>query len=275
MGQIHRIDADSGAILRTYDVPFLPVLNLHSGLAFDGRILYVAHTLFPELIEIQRFDVVEEYWLDSAGSTLTFAPLFDAVGGVGLVRRPENQASLVAVSANQQPPVAGPSMEVVEIELFDTFPAPHASPIASFPHHFRGFGLDVEPLTNKIWIATRDTSTNVQSLVQIDLAGNVLGALPIVGNPPVPQARGVAFDDDRLFINNAARTIFEIDRTNGTVVRSFALPITGVIGSLTGGDVVPEPTTAVLILLAVAAGPQRRRFGPGRGRMGGAQRTPS
>jgi hypothetical protein len=263
IGQIHRIDADSGAVLRTYDVPFLPIFGVHSGLAFDGRILYVAQTVVPDLIEIQRFDVVDEFWLEPPGFfPPIFAPTFDRVAGLGLVRMPENRASLIALSANQQPGLPGMSMEVVEIELFDAFPGSAARPVASFPAQFRGLGLDVDPLTNEIWLATRDSVTGIQSLKQIDLAGNVLGDLPIVGSPPVPPLRGVGFDDGRLFVTNATRTISEIDRTNGTVVRSFTLPITGLIGSLTGGEVVPEPNGGILFLLAVAFGLNRRQFSP-------------
>ena len=263
--EIHRIDSTTGTLIKTYSIlPGFSAPTIRSGLAFDGRTLYVTlGTPVSPIVEIARFDVVDEVWLPPTivDTPLSFPP--DGFGGLGF-RRENGRSSLFGVVLNQSFP--DDPLEVYEYEVFDSFPFPF--PIAShqfFPPNggsqYWGIGLDVDPDTGEIWMATREfiTPPALQSLVQIDLNGNVLATLPLELEPPSRPIRGVGFDNGQLFVADVLRNIHEIDRTDGHIIRSFTLPVEGLIGALTGGDVVPEPTAAWLLVLGVIVGPRRRR----------------
>ena len=66
--EIHRIDSISGTLVKTYSIlPGFSAPTTRSGLAFDGRTLYVTlGTPAGPFVEIARFDVVEEIWLPPA-----------------------------------------------------------------------------------------------------------------------------------------------------------------------------------------------------------------
>jgi hypothetical protein len=159
-----------------------------------------------------------------------------------------------------QPPAVPPVM-LYEIEVFDSFPAGYGTPLPGFAPLIdeAGLGLDVDPETGDIWLATRQQGQAAHLLRHLDQFGNVLETqtLPFPnGSPPV---RGLGFDHGNLFVVTGMRNIYEIDRSNGSILGSFTLPVTGFIGGLTGGDVVPEPATIGLVGICFVGLAVRRR----------------
>jgi hypothetical protein len=248
--QIHRIDSDSGQLLQTYDVPLGPTGGtLRSGLAFDGRTLYLSRSIATPLVDIMRFDVIDELWLDPAPVFLDPVPPIDGLAGLGFSRQPDRQA---LVGVNWGGPQSGFPLQLIEFEVFDSIPSPYGNVLPPFAPLIGevGLGLDVDPATDDIWLVTRQPPTATHFLHHLDRSGNLLETLTLPFTTPTPIVRGVGFDDGRLFIADAIRNIYEIDRTNGNVIHSFTLPVTGIIGALTGGFVLPEPATMFPALLA-------------------------
>jgi hypothetical protein len=243
-GELHRIDADTGQLLNSYLLPTGPIGSpSESGLAFDGRIVYLSRNVGGPT-EVLRFDAVTETWLPPA--FISPFPGVDFVAGLGFLRRPDFP-TLIGVAWNITGDVP---LEVVEIQMFDTFGFTNS--FASLPPNLNGMGLDVDPETGEIWVATRVSMQMppAQSLFRLDSEGNVLAELPyVLGPPPVRIARGLGFDEGRLFVADTLRTIYELNRTDGSIIRSFTLPVDGPIGALTGGRVVPEPSSATIAVL--------------------------
>ena len=271
--QILRIDSTTGDVTRTYDLPpFLPMNNAPmAGLAFDGQTLYLsrrgAGNAFDEL---WRFDVVNEFWLPPTILD-TFAnpsgvPQF--VGGLGY-RVDEFGGSLVAVTRN--PADAPPSyiFQYLAPPAFPFDPPIPVGPPGELPPNLDAMGADIDPVTGDLWVSVEEVvgSTRTTRLLRTDLAGTVLQTLtPAL--PPVTLIRGVGFDGGSMFIagrNLPSQTndVYEIDRTTGAVLRSFSLPVNTMVGALAGGEVVPEPATASLVVVAMGAGwiGARRRRG--------------
>jgi hypothetical protein len=241
--QIHRIDSNTGQILQSYDVPLGPNGGtLRSGLAFDGRTLYLSRSFAAPIIEILRLDVVDQQWLEPAPVLVDLAQAVDGLAGLGFSRQPDHN-SLVGVNWGGQVP--GFPIQLFEIEVFDSFPAPFGNVLPPFAPLFGevGLGLDIDPDTGDIWLATRQPEPATHVLRHLDRFGIVLDTLTLPFTNPTPIVRGVGFDNGKLFVADAVRNIYEINRTDGSVIRSFTLPVAGLIGALTGGIVVPEPVT--------------------------------
>jgi hypothetical protein len=80
--------------------------------------------------------------------------------------------------------------------------------------------------------------------------------------PPLPAiaSRGLGFDNSRMFVVTGARTLNEIDRTTGEILRSVDLPSDiGVIAGLSGGTLVPEPAALALMAMFCIAAARRCR----------------
>jgi outer membrane protein assembly factor BamB len=258
--EIYRIDSNSGTVVDTYAVPDgLPGLTARSGLAFDGRILYLSTGNFSvDSVAIHRFDVLNETWLDST-PIIHFDPFGDeSLGGLGFKRFPDRTA-LVATMSNPTSP-GFPFTPLKEIPLDDSVPTGQLVRFGtteaydpSWPDIYvpgdSGLGLDVDPATGEIWLTTHDSPTNTSSLYRIDPPGvpwpvNTLLSLNA-------RATGLGFDQGRLFVADATRTIYELDRNTGSVLNSFTLEGPGLIGALTGGPVAPEPGSVSMLLIAV------------------------
>jgi hypothetical protein len=144
--------------------------------------------------------------------------------------------------------------------------------------------MDVDAATGEIWIGARNTALQRVELLSISVAGPfqapavrqgddessaAAAAAPAVIinsvlTPPAPPIaiRALGFDQGRMFIVTGARTLNEIDRTTGEILRSIELPNIGVIAGLAGGTLVPEPAALLsmaMTLLAAALTHCRRR----------------
>jgi hypothetical protein len=62
----------------------------------------------------------------------------------------------------------------------------------------------------------------------------------------------LGFDGGRRFLADIGRHLFEADPADGSVVRKFSRCVIRPIGSLTGGPVALEPSTATVALAACA-----------------------
>ena len=262
--QVLRIDSTTGAVTRTYDLPaFLPMNNAPmNGLAFDGQMLYLTRRGGTnEFDELWRFDVINEFW--SPPAILSTFPnpsgVFQPVSGLGY-RADEFGGSLIAVTRNPADSPPSYIFQYLAPPIFPFDPPILLGAPGELPPDMDAMGADIDPVTGDLWVSAEEVlgSTRTTRLLRTDLTGTVLQTLtPAL--PPVTLIRGVGFDGGSMFIagrNLPSQTndVYEIDRTTGAVLRSFSLPVNTMVGALAGGEVIPEPATTSLLVVATAAG---------------------
>lgn len=259
--RVMRIDSTTGAITRSYPLPdYFPPTPPTSGMAFDGRILYLARST-PIHTDILFLDVVDHLWYPPVlAETYTPPNNSHSLGGLGF-RPDEFGGSLIGVSrftAN-----VGPShifqYPIWSQPIFDPLLININFPPGELPANLSAHGADIDPATGDLWITADEVSGNMvlgRRLIRSDMTGAVLQTL-IPAVPPVTMIRGLGFDEGAMFVAgrhlpSLTNSIFEIDQTTGAVIRSFPIPDGGLFGALTGGEVIPEPTSALLVALALA-----------------------
>jgi hypothetical protein len=268
--EVLRIDTASGNVTRTYPFPdFLPLGNPpNAGLAFDGRILYLTRGAggFSEMLYL---DVVNHEWFPPSLFVDTFSPSGpQSLTGLGY-RPDEFGGSLVGVSRSI-PIVGGPPSNIFQymaFPFFDPFSLMNTNfPPGELPPNLVAQGADVDPATGDLWISVDEFSGQTivgRHLIRSDLTGAVLQTVtPAVGQPTL--IRGVGFDGGAMFIGGrhlptGTNNVYEVDLTTGAIIRSFPVPMTGILGGLTGGDVIPEPGSALLIAIALGGVAARYR----------------
>jgi hypothetical protein len=264
--QVLRINSSTLGVTHTYDSPIaFGSPSAFVGAAFDGRILSWTRSLAGGAIhELIQFDVVSESW----GPPL---PLFEIMppyqlAGLGALG-PESGGALLGV-ASTMPVAQLPSM-FYRIEPFG-----FALPLGELPPQYNALGLDIDPDTGEIWVAARNLeATPAQfELLRVSLPGflpelaanagmSAESPQPAIAGPTIEQAiqlaflpaappRGVGFDNGGMYVISATRTLAEVNRADGTILRSVQLPGTFLIGGLAGGTVVPEPSGLILMALA-------------------------
>jgi hypothetical protein len=269
-----RIDSTTGAITRTYTFPdFVPIGASIRSMAFDGRLLYMTRPSGGITNQLLRLDVVNNIWLPPQlldTVTLSETP-FAILTGLGVRQGEFGFNTLIGVSLNN--PATPPS----HLFRYDLFPPDFPDPFFLYPNtnfpppplppgmHVQGG--DVDPETGDFWVVA--DQTNGQGMVigrpimRVDDNGNILETItPDFGIPVA--VRGLGFDRGSLFVagrellppDMSSNKILEIDRSTGAVLNSFQLPGMGIglppVGGLTGGEVIPEPTAAVLAIFAMS-----------------------
>jgi hypothetical protein len=272
--QIVRIDSATGSVTQTYPIPdFFPASNsTTSGLAFDGEVLYLSQRLgnFDWLL---RYDVSYDFWYPPS----SFLPTLpnptgedQPISGLGIISNGFGGGDLIAVT--RKPSTNFPS-NIYQYQVFGpgpdmVFPDGN-NPVGTLPLTMDAHGADVDAATGELWITATEFAGGPPTLrlLHTDISGNVLNTLPpALGSENL--IRGLGFDNGSMFIAGrnlptSANYVYEINRTNGTIVRSFALPGTGNVAALTGGTVfnpVPEPRSLVLVVIgfAIALGLRQR-----------------
>ena len=267
--EILRIDSATGSVTRTYPFPdFLPPFSGPSfGLAFDGRLLYVARGNGP-MSQISTLDVVDHVWFPPAFVD-TFTPSGEQpLSGLGF-RHDEFGGTLIGVS--RPIPGGGPLSHVFQYwpqPFFDPFLINMNIPPGELPSNLSAHGADIDPATGDLWIAADEVMGATvlgRRFIRSDLSGTVLQTLtPPTISPPV-MIRGLGFDAGAMFVGGRqfmtnTNFVYEIDRSTGAIIRSFAIPGTGSLNGLAGGDVIPEPSSALLAVLALGSLATKRRL---------------
>jgi hypothetical protein len=271
-----RIDSATGNVTRTYSIPeWIPLGNSPGilGMAFDGRTLYMTRPTGGPPNELLRLDVVNNIWFPPTLLIDTFPPEANTLlTGLGFHRDEFGFGHLYAVSQNFIPPPHSSVFDYIDVLgfPFDPFTL-NSFPPGDLPAGYRAGGADVDPETGDLWVTT--IQTNPQGMViatpviRVNLDGSILETVEPDFDSPV-QVRGLGFDAGAMFvaareIPTNANTVFEIDRTTGNILRTFDLPGDGAVGALTGGDVIPEPSTAFMAMLALcgitASTPRKRK----------------
>jgi hypothetical protein len=273
---LHRVDTATLGIVESYLDPFgFPVSAAFSGLAFDGRILSWTVDLFG-MAELHQFDAFSRI-------PLTPTPLFDVsptdpIAGLGALGPgvPGVFGPLYGVSRSR---IIQPSFNPATIYRIGPF-AP-LQLLGQLPPEYIAGSMDVDLATGEIWIGARNTALQRAELLSISVADPFQAPAVLQGDdefsaaaaaapaviinsvltPPVPPIamRGLGFDEGRMFIVTGARTLNEIDRTTGEILRSVELPNIGVIAGLAGGTLVPEPATFSSMAITLVAAVVRRR----------------
>jgi hypothetical protein len=260
--EILRIDSATGNVTHTYPfpdwLPFNPTQTV--GLAFDGRVVYMNRRAFG-FEELWSLDVVNNFWhaplfIDSFVPPSGQRPL----SGLGFLPDGYGSGNLIGVSRN---PPDDPPSHIFQYPWPIGFPGPNLInlnfPPGELPPNMAAHGADIDPTTGDLWIAVDEHVGNLivgRHLLRTDLSGTVLETLtPMLD--PVTLIRGVGFDAGGMFIAGRSlptqtNVVYEIDRVTGAVLRSFALPGSGTLGALTGGEVLPEPGGYSLGLIAAA-----------------------
>ena len=214
-----------------------------------------------------QLDVVDEIWFPPVVMDTFFNPSGQPqpVSGLGFVPGDFGIGSLIAVSRN---PIDAPPSYIFKYDIFfPGFPDPIVNvniPVGELPLNMDAQGADVDSATGDLWIAADELGgpSRIPRLLRTDLTGAVLQTLtPLVDTPTL--VRGLGFDGGAMFIAGRhlptqTNNVYEIDRTTGAILRSFALPGPGTVGALTGGNVIPEPGAAVLAALAIVGMVARR-----------------
>jgi hypothetical protein len=256
--QILRIDSASGNVTQTYDIPdFLPAGSTTSGMTFDGRVLYLTRHLGSSDFLLQ-YDVTLDVWNPGP----IFLPTFfnpsgqqQPISGLGIVPDEFGVGHLIAVTRN---PADAPPSYIFQYQVIPGLPdviLDGINPAGELPPTMDAQGADFDIATNELWVTADEVvgTTHTLRLLHTDVAGNVLQTLsPALG--PAGLIRGLAFDNGLMFITGRdlptqTNLVYEIDRTSGAVVRSFALPGNPTPSALAGGTVfvpVPEPGSLVL-----------------------------
>jgi hypothetical protein len=266
--ELLRLDSASGAVIDTYpyDPLMFPPMSINSGLAFDGRRVYMNRRRAPDREEVWALELASRTWYPLGYlDTLLVDPTGVArFSGLAYVPDSFGQEGLAAVSVRS---FDIPSHLAIypAFPIFSPFEPIFPSLAAPLPPDFDADGLDYDPTMNELWIAGEHVEgmTRTPMLLQTDLAGSAIQTLsPFLGDATIP--RGLAFDDGRMFV--AARhlptmtnEVHEIDRANGAVLNSFVIPGDGMIAALTGGTVIPEPTAVTLFAVLLVFTAARRR----------------
>jgi hypothetical protein len=272
-GDILRIDSTTLAVTKTYANLSGPVgAALFTGLAFDGRVLTCTRNVNLSAQEVVQFDLLTEQWLPPIEVHNVLPP--EVISGLGALR-PEIGGGLLAITTT-------PGSINLPAMFYRIDPSGEALPLGELPVEYQALGLDVDPLTNEIWVAARHKVENRLDLLQISipqlLSSSAIVADPldepqqvIVGpslvkvlSPAFPRnspPRGVGFDHGHMFVATILGPLYEVDRTTGELLRTLELSITGAVGGLTGGNVVPEPSAAMATAVAaVLLAPRKRRI---------------
>jgi hypothetical protein len=253
-GEILRIDSTTGNVTRRYDIPewLFPAPLSNSGMAFDGKHLYMSSVQN----QVWTLDVTENIWfLPSFLETSLPEPLPHQIPGLAFLPN-EFGGNLVAVARG-----SGGG----DAYLRQYMGAPFFFPDLMFPFDVHTvdlnddvlvMGADFDPINEELWITADDFGgpPGLPLLMRVDLEGTILQSLALDLGAITPT-RGLGFDGGAMFlatriIPGGGNRIYEIDRVTGEAVRSFDFPGPNPIASITGGEVIPEPSTAVLMLLA-------------------------
>ena len=272
--KILRIDSASGTVTQTYAIPdFIPVSgSTTSGLAFDGEVLYMSRRL-GTADYLFRYDVTFDFWYPGP----TFLPTIpnpsgepQPISGLGITPDGFGGGNLVAATRN---PAGAPPSYIFQYQVlpgfFDIVLPDGNNPVGSLPPTMDAHGADIDIATGELWITATEFAGSAPTLrlLHTDLAGNVLQTLSPGLSPSSNLIRGLGFDNGSMFIagrnvSTSTNFVYEIDRTSGAVLRSFALPGTTTLAALTGGTVfvpVPEPASIVTIAIGLAGLWGRRR----------------
>jgi hypothetical protein len=174
-----------------------------------------------------------------------------------------------------------PLAEPMPAMVYHIEPFGSAYPLGELPPEYIASALDIDPATGEIWIAARIAGQSATQLLNISVFDPfqsapalqddeefAAAAAPgvvinrVLSSPVPPTAvRGVGFDDGHMFVVTTNRFLHEIDRTTGEILRTAELPITGLIGGLSGGTLVPEPDAMAMTatMVAVALAGRRRK----------------
>jgi hypothetical protein len=267
--QILRIDSASGNVTQTYDIPgYFPPASSTSGMAFDGRVLYLTSHLgsFDFLLQ---YDVTQDFWYPGPTLLLTVPNSTggqETISGLGMVPDGFGGGNLIAVTRKLADSPASYIFQYQVIPgLFDPVFPDGNNPVGALPPAMDAQGADYDVATGELWISATELGAPAPNLrlLHTDVAGNVLQTLsPAVG--PATLGRGLGFDNGAMFITGrdlptSTNRVYEIDRTSGAVLRSFSLPGTFAPAALTGGTIIPEPGSFVLMAIGVTGLSLRRR----------------
>jgi hypothetical protein len=266
--QVVRIDSATLQVKQTYADPFgpigPPVSSLFTGLAFDGRRLTWTQDL-GGITGLAQFDVLTEEWIPPMPIFDIFFP--ENIAGLGYLG-PDSGGAFLGVSRSRINEPLMPA-QIYRIEPFGV-----ALPLGELPPEYRAQALDVDPTTGDIWIAAQNIALQriellkigiVEPLPELLAADDEELASPLavtpgvviqhVLAPPLPPTsiRGLGFDNGQLFVVSVNRTLYEIDRATGDVLRSAAFTLPASIGGLAGGTVVPEPRGLALTVVALVS----------------------
>jgi hypothetical protein len=274
-GGIVRLDSASGAVIDTYPIdPFITLPGaptVDSGLAFDGRHLYVDIPITPGFEEVWMFELATETWhpLAMLETFLIDPPSVERISGLGYMTGTFGEPTLVAVTRRESSEPA----HIVQYLLTTPFsPTVPLLPAGELPGDIDPLGVDVDSSTGEIWISAEQVqgTTRTAVLLRAELDGTILETLtPALGLAVVP--RGMAFDNGQMFVGarnlpNVSNEVYAIDSTTGAILNTFVVPGNGTLAALTGGTVVPEPTTGALCLVIAGLMGSRIRRGDRRRR---------
>jgi hypothetical protein len=261
--EILRIDSATGAVTRTYPFPdfFPPFSGPSFGLAFDGRLLYVARGNGP-ISQIFTLDVVDHVWFPPAmADTFTESGIPQPLLGLGYHRDEFGLGMLIGVSRHMNGGENSHISQYMAPPFFDPFLINMNFPPGELPSNLAAHGADIDPATGDLWIAADEVMGATvlgRRFIRSDLSGTVLQTLtPPTFSPPV-MIRGLGFDAGAMFVGGRqfvtnTNFVYEIDRSTGAIVRSFDIPGTGSLNGLAGGDVIPEPSSVLLAAVALSS----------------------
>lgn len=260
---VMRIDSATGVVTRTYTLPdYFPPPNAPAfGLAFDGRMLYLTRGAGP-LSQIWFLDVTTNVWFPPAFAD-TFTPSGEQpLSGLGF-RHDEFGGSLIGVSRSFAggPPSPSHVFQYMPQPFFDPFLINTNIPPGELPANLSAHGADIDPDTGDLWIVADQLMGQTivgRRLIRSDLNGTVLQTLTLPNISPPVMLRGLGFDAGAMFVGGRqfmtnTNFVYEIDRSTGEIIRSFAIPGAGSLNGLAGGDVIPEPSSALLAVIALSS----------------------
>jgi hypothetical protein len=265
--QILRIDSASGNVMQTYDIPdFLPPGSTNSGMAFDGQVLYLTRHL-GAVDFLLRYDVTLDFWYPAPDFLPTVSDGNGGqqpISGLGIVPDGIGGGNLIAVTRNT---AGAPPSNIFQYSVplfpFEPIFPDGGNPVGALPPTMDAQGADYDVATGELWITASEGSPTNWRLLHTDIAGNVLQTLS-PGLGPTSLLRGLGFVNGAMFVAgrdlpSSTNRIYEIDRTSGAVLRSFALPGSFAPSALAGGTIIPEPGSFVLMATVVAGLSLRRQ----------------
>lgn len=266
--EVLRINSATGAVTRRYPKPdyLLPPIGPSFGMAFDGRLLYMAHGAGP-MSQLSILDVVDHIWFPPAFvDTNTGSGGPQPLVGLGYHRDEFGLGTLIGVSRR----MTGVNSNVFQYlvpPFFDPLLINMNFPPGELPSNLAAHGANVDPVTGDLWILADEVAGQTivgRRLIRSDLTGAVMQTLALTATSSPTTLRGLGFDAGAMFVGGRQfmtnlNIISEIDRSTGAVIRSFEIPGAGSLNGLAGGEVIPEPSSVLLAVLAMGVVAGRRR----------------